>query len=167
MPPDVFEVVFSPGTITGTTVCYPCTIIDYDNLEVDHSFSVHIQAVSPNLMGITTDPPYTTVEITDDEGEWCSQLVISRLVSRSGHFFSLYYVLFSIAGETVSVGFEQTSYQASENGPLNEEVCAVISNLVGDLECNLTVTFGAVSNNKSGEFHASIHQCGTLWLRSL
>ena len=96
MPPDVFEVVFSPGTITGTTVCDPCTIIDDDNLEGDHSFSVHIQAVSPNLMGITTDPPYTNVEITDDEGEWCSRLVISRLVSRSGHFFSLYYVCFPL-----------------------------------------------------------------------
>ena len=90
--------------------------------------------------------------------------VLSRLVRRSSLYTSC---LLPIAGETVSVGFEQTSYQASENGPLNEEVCAVISNLMGDLECNLTVTFGAVSNNKSGEFHASIHQCGTLWLRSL
>jgi len=64
----------------------------------------------------------------------------------------------------VSVGFEQITYQASENGPLNEEVCAVISNLQGDLECNLTVTFGAVSNNKTGKFHASIQHCDTLCL---
>jgi len=59
----------------------------------------------------------------------------------------------------VSVGFEQTSYQASENGTLNEEVCAVIGNLMGDLECNLTVTFGAVSNNITGKFHVFIQQC--------
>ena len=73
-------------------------------------------------------------------------------------------LFFSTAGETVSVGFEQTSYQTSENGSLNEEVCAVIGNLMGDLECDLTVTFRAVSNNKTGKFHASIHQCDMLWL---
>ena len=67
----------------------------------------------------------------------------------------------------MSVGFDLTSYQASENGPLNEEVCAVIGNLIGDLECDLTVTFGAVSNNKTGKFHASIQQCITLRLRWL
>ena len=51
----------------------------------------------------------------------------------------------------MTVGFQQTSYQASEDPPLNGEVCAVISNLMGALECDLTVTFGAVSNNKSGK----------------
>jgi len=60
-------------------------------------------------------------------------------------------VIAFITGETVSVGFEQTFYQASENGSLNGEVCAVIGNLTGDLECNLTVTFGAVSNNITGK----------------
>jgi len=73
MPPDAFEVTFPSGTMNGTTMCDPCFIINDANLEGDHSFSVHIQAVGPNLMGITTDPQYTTVEITDDEGEWCSQ----------------------------------------------------------------------------------------------
>jgi len=65
----VFEVVFPPGTVDGATMCDPCSIINDDNLEGDHSFSVNIQAVSPNLMGITTDPRYATVEINDDEGE--------------------------------------------------------------------------------------------------
>ena len=51
----------------------------------------------------------------------------------------------------MSVGFEQTSYSASEDGPPSMEVCAEISNLLGDLECNLVVTFNAVSNNKSGK----------------
>jgi len=85
-------------------------------------------------------------------------------VSRSGHFFSLYvvFIFYSTAGEILNVGFEQTSYQTSENGPVNEEVCAVIGNLMGVLECNLTVTFGVVSNNKTGKFHASIQQSDTL-----
>ena len=56
-----------------------------------------------------------------------------------------------ITVETVTVGFEQTSYSASEDGPLNVRVCAEISNLLGDLECNIVVTFDAVSNNKSGK----------------
>ena len=61
---------------------------------------------------------------------------------------------------TVSVGFEQTSYSTSEDGPLNVQVCAEISNLQGDLECNLVVTFNAVSNNKSGRVvHNFIQQC--------
>ena len=89
MPPDVFEVIFPPGTVDGTTMCDPCSIINDDNLEGDHSFDVRIQGVAPNLMGITTDPQDTTVEITDDEGEWCSQHVTSRLMSRSGHIFQL------------------------------------------------------------------------------
>ena len=53
--------------------------------------------------------------------------------------------------ETVTVGFNQTSYSASEDGPLNVQVCAEISNLQGDLECNLVVTFNAVSNSTSGK----------------
>ena len=54
------------------------------------------------------------------------------------------------------VGFRQTSYQASEDPPLNGEVCAVIGNLMGDLECDLTVTFGAMSNSKSGMYSFSV-----------
>ena len=76
MPPDVFEVIFPPGTVNGTTMCDPCSIINDTNLEGDHSFDVRIQGVAPNLMGITTDPQDTTVEITDDEGEWCSQSLV-------------------------------------------------------------------------------------------
>ena len=56
----------------------------------------------------------------------------------------------------MSVGFEPTSYQASEDPPLNGEVCAVIGNLMGDLECDLTVTFGAMSNSKSGMYNFSV-----------
>ena len=55
------------------------------------------------------------------------------------------------AVETVSVGFEQTSYSTSEDGSPSVEVCAQISNLQGDLECNLVVTFNAVPNSISGK----------------
>ena len=58
-----------------------------------------------------------------------------------------------IAVETVIVGFQQTSYQASEDPTLSGEVCAMISNLMGALECDLTVTFGALSNTKSGKYN--------------
>ena len=64
------------------------------------------------------------------------------------------------AVETVTVGFEQTSYSTSEDGSPSVEVCADISNLQGDLECNLVVTFNAVSNNKSGMVvHIFIQRC--------
>ena len=70
------------------------------------------------------------------------------------------YILHSITVETVTIGFEQTSYSASEDGPLNVQVCAEISNLLGNLECNLVVTFNAVSNTKSGKaVHKYIQQC--------
>ena len=51
----------------------------------------------------------------------------------------------------MTVGFEPTSYTISEDGPLVGQVCARISNLMGELECNLVVTFNATSNNKSGK----------------
>ena len=51
----------------------------------------------------------------------------------------------------MTVGFEPTSYTISEDGPLVGQVCARISNLMGELECNLVVTFDATSNNKSGK----------------
>ena len=53
--------------------------------------------------------------------------------------------------ESVTVGFEQTSYTISEDGPLVGEVCVQISNLMGELECDLTINFNALSNDKSGE----------------
>ena len=53
--------------------------------------------------------------------------------------------------ETVTVGFIQTSYSTSEDGPLNVQVCAEISNLMGELEFNLTIIFNGIFNDKSGE----------------
>ena len=79
-------------------------------------------------------------------------------LNQSARLNELY--MYSITVETVTVGFEQTSYSASEDGQLNVRVCAVISNLLGDLACNLLVTFNAVSNNKSGKvLRFVIQQC--------
>ena len=56
-----------------------------------------------------------------------------------------------ITVETVTVGFEPTSYTMSEDGPLVGQVCVQISNLMGELECNLTINYNAISNDKSGK----------------
>ena len=82
------------------------------------------------------------VTIQDNEGSVAVFIIFSLSM--------IIIYLFSLTVETVSVEFEQTSYSASEDGSPIVEVCAQISNLQGDLECNLVVTFNAVSNNKSG-----------------
>ena len=51
----------------------------------------------------------------------------------------------------MTIGFEPTSYTLSEDGPLVGQVCVQINNLMGDLECNLTVNLDAISNDKSGK----------------
>ena len=71
MPPDLFQVIFPSGTVDGATLCDPCSIIDDDYFEGFHSFDVCIQGVTPDVTGITVDPRNVTVEIADDEGEWC------------------------------------------------------------------------------------------------
>ena len=58
--------------------------------------------------------------------------------------------------ETVTVGFIQTSYSTSEDGPLNVQVCAEINNLMGDLECNLTINLNAISSNKSSKLKREV-----------
>ena len=95
-PPDVFQVIFQTETMTGTTLCDTCFIINDDNLEGDHSFDIRVQGVAPDLTGITVDPRNAIVDITDDEGERCPQPVISRLVSRFCHRLSFHYSCFSL-----------------------------------------------------------------------
>ena len=59
--------------------------------------------------------------------------------------------MYSTTVETVTVGFIPTSYTISEDGPLVGQVCVGISSLMGDLECNLTVSLIAISSSKSGK----------------
>ena len=69
--PDMLEVVFPTGTTDGTVLCDSLSIINDDNLEGTHQFSVHITGVTgtADLMNqVRTNPKYATVEIADDEG---------------------------------------------------------------------------------------------------
>ena len=150
-PPGVFEATFvALSTSNGDRACDNITIIDDNALEGEHSFEIQIVGTDPQLS--TINPASTVVTIQDNEGSVVVFIIFSLNM--------IIICLFSFAVETVSVGFEQTSYSASEDGSPSVEVCAQISNLQGDLECNLMVTFNAVSNNKSGMVvYIFIQQC--------
>ena len=67
--PDALQVVFPVGTTDGTVLCDSLSIINDNNLEGTHQFSVHITGVTAELMNqVAINPKYATVEITDDEG---------------------------------------------------------------------------------------------------
>ena len=71
--PDMLEVVFPAGTTNGTVLCNSLGIIDDDNLEGTHQFSVNITGVTADLIDqVTTDPVNAMVEISDNEGGWCT-----------------------------------------------------------------------------------------------
>jgi len=60
------EVTFSSGDVTGSTACATYVIIDDDNLEFDHEFTVSLSTVTPT--GPVFNSSTTIVTITDDEG---------------------------------------------------------------------------------------------------
>ena len=64
--------------------------------------------------------------------------------------------------ESVSVGFQPTSYTISEDGPLVGQVCVGISNLTGELECNLTINLIALSNSKSSKLKQKSSTCACI-----
>ena len=73
--PDMLEVVFPAGTTDGTVLCDSLSIINDNNLEGTHQFSVQIIGVTADLMNqVTTDPVDATVEVSDNEGGCCSQM---------------------------------------------------------------------------------------------
>jgi len=60
---------FASGTTSdGDVMCTSVTIIDDDNLEGDHTFTVTITGVSPGDGSITPNPT-TTITIHDNHGE--------------------------------------------------------------------------------------------------
>ena len=61
------EVTFSSGDVTGSTACATFVIIDDDNLEFDHEFTVSLSTVTPTGPVVSV-PSSTVVTITDDEG---------------------------------------------------------------------------------------------------
>jgi len=71
----VLQVVFTAGTTDGTVLCDSLSIINDNNLEGTHQFSVHITGVTIDLMNqVAINPKYATVEITDDEGGCCTEV---------------------------------------------------------------------------------------------
>ena len=62
------EVTFSSGDIQGDTACATFGIINDDNLEFDHEFTVSLSTVTPTGPVLSVPSSTTIVTITDDEG---------------------------------------------------------------------------------------------------
>ena len=75
------EVTFSSGDVTGSTACATFVIIDDDNLEFDHEFTVSLSGVTPAGPVLSVTSSTTIVTITDDEGmhiiHYCCKCVLS------------------------------------------------------------------------------------------
>ena len=68
--PSPLEVTFSSGDLVSDTACATFGIINDDNLEFNHEFTVDIQDFTPSGP-VTTNPSSTVVSIDDDEGIYC------------------------------------------------------------------------------------------------
>jgi len=67
--PSPLEVTFSSGDSVGSTACATFDIINDDNLEFDHEFTVSLSSVTPpGPMFLPLSSSMTTVTINDDEG---------------------------------------------------------------------------------------------------
>ena len=77
--PSTQEVTFSSGDMEGDTACATYGIIDDDNLEFDHSFTVSVSSFLPSGPVVSTTIPSLTVTINDDEGMHCA-ILINRLL---------------------------------------------------------------------------------------
>ena len=61
------QVAFSSGDVVGDTACATFGIINDNNLEFDHEFTVNLRRVEPPGPNLSRSSS-TTVSITDDEG---------------------------------------------------------------------------------------------------
>ena len=77
--PSPQAVTFSSGDVMGDTACATYGIIDDDNLEFDHAFTVSVSSFTPSGPAISTTVSSTIVTINDDEGTHCAML-INRLL---------------------------------------------------------------------------------------
>ena len=65
--PSLLQVTFSSGDMAGDTACAAFGILNDDNLESDHAFTVNLESVTSR--GPVLSAPFsTTVSINDDEG---------------------------------------------------------------------------------------------------
>ena len=61
------QVTFYSGEVVGDTACATFGIINDNNLESDHEFTVNLRRVEPPGPNLSRSSS-TTVSITDDEG---------------------------------------------------------------------------------------------------
>ena len=69
--PSLLQVTFSSGNVVGDTACAALGILNDDNLEFDHEFTVNLESVTPPGPVISNSSSTTTVSIMDDEGIHC------------------------------------------------------------------------------------------------
>ena len=69
--PSLLQVAFSSGDVVGDTACATFGIINDNNLEFDHEFTVNLESITPPGPVILI-PSSTTVSIMDDEGMHCA-----------------------------------------------------------------------------------------------
>ena len=67
--PSGTQLTFPTSSSNGDEICRSVIIIDDDNLEGDHPFTVTITGVSPGR-GSITPTSTTTITIHDNHGEW-------------------------------------------------------------------------------------------------
>jgi len=66
--PSPLQVTFSSGDNINDTACATFGIINDNNLEFDHEFTVSLSGVTPTGPVLSLMSSSTTVTITDDEG---------------------------------------------------------------------------------------------------
>ena len=76
MSPDVFEAIFTSGSMIGDTACDSITIVDDGDLEGTQSFGIQISGSTPSGDQIMTAGAFTTVFIEDNEGILCMRSVL-------------------------------------------------------------------------------------------
>ena len=62
-------VVFSTGADDGDTECISIMIVDDDDFEGDHSFTVEIDSITPNTIDIFLSTTPAVIVIQDNTGE--------------------------------------------------------------------------------------------------
>jgi len=77
--PSPLQVTFSSGDLIGDTACTTLGIINDNNLEGDHEFTVSLETVTPPGPVISNSSSTATVSIMDDEGIYIALCYIQRL----------------------------------------------------------------------------------------
>ena len=76
--PSLLQVAFSSGDVVGDTACATFGIINDNNLEFDHEFTVNLESITPPGPVISNSST-ATVSIMDDEGIYIALCHVQRL----------------------------------------------------------------------------------------